>query len=169
MGAGVIDADFQGTIKVLLFNHSDTPFDVHAGDRIAQLILERILISDGDDVQGVADLNTTARGSKGFGSSGLRWDGIYQCQDIPRFPKKRRKHEVEAILDTGATRSVVGLREARRIGSLQGRFQLNRPKGASRVFRFGDGPPISSPSTCLVPCRSMFRPRPKCCVCASTW
>lgn len=41
VGAGVIDADNQSEIKVLLFNHSHNPFEINVGDRIAQLILER--------------------------------------------------------------------------------------------------------------------------------
>ncbi|KAK5282926.1 hypothetical protein LTR16_005624, partial [Cryomyces antarcticus] len=41
VGAGVIDCDYRGPVKVLLFNFSDTDFDVKAGERIAQLIIER--------------------------------------------------------------------------------------------------------------------------------
>lgn len=41
VGAGVIDADYAGHVKVLLFNHG-SPFRVACGDRIAQLILEKI-------------------------------------------------------------------------------------------------------------------------------
>ena len=41
-GAGVIDADYRGEVKVLLFNHADSDFEVKEGDRIAQLILERV-------------------------------------------------------------------------------------------------------------------------------
>ncbi|CAL1701544.1 unnamed protein product [Somion occarium] len=41
-GAGVIDADYRGVVFVLLFNLSDTDFQVEEGDRIAQLILEKI-------------------------------------------------------------------------------------------------------------------------------
>ncbi|KAJ4462004.1 putative deoxyuridine 5'-triphosphate nucleotidohydrolase [Paratrimastix pyriformis] len=44
VGAGVIDGDYRGEIKVLLFNHSDEPFPIAAGSRIAQLICERCLI-----------------------------------------------------------------------------------------------------------------------------
>ena len=42
VGAGVVDLDFWGEIKVILFNHYVEDFRVQAGDRIAQLILERI-------------------------------------------------------------------------------------------------------------------------------
>lgn len=40
--AGVIDEDYRGEVRVILFNHSDEPFIIQAGDRIAQLICERI-------------------------------------------------------------------------------------------------------------------------------
>ena len=39
VGAGVVDSDYRGEIKVILFNHSAEDFAVQAGDRIAQLIL----------------------------------------------------------------------------------------------------------------------------------
>jgi dUTP pyrophosphatase len=39
IGAGVIDEDYQGEIKVVLINNSSIPFQVQPGDRIAQLIL----------------------------------------------------------------------------------------------------------------------------------
>ena len=42
VGVGVVDLDYRGKIKVVLFNHSAEDFAVQAGDQIAQLILERI-------------------------------------------------------------------------------------------------------------------------------
>ena len=42
VGAGVIDADYRGPVKVLLFNLSSVDFGVSAGDRVAQLVLERV-------------------------------------------------------------------------------------------------------------------------------
>ena len=44
VGAGVIDADYRGEVKVLLFNFSETDFTVKEGDRVAQLVLERVCI-----------------------------------------------------------------------------------------------------------------------------
>lgn len=41
-GAGVIDADYRGPVKVLLFNHSNTAFQIATGDRVAQLVVERV-------------------------------------------------------------------------------------------------------------------------------
>jgi len=66
-GAGVIDADYRGVIFVLLFNHSDKDFQVEEGDRIAQIIFEKICTPE---VQEVDDLGATDRGTNGFGSTG---------------------------------------------------------------------------------------------------
>jgi deoxyuridine 5'-triphosphate nucleotidohydrolase len=43
-GAGVIDADYRGQVKVLLFNHSEKDYTIKEGDRIAQLVLERVRV-----------------------------------------------------------------------------------------------------------------------------
>lgn len=66
-GAGVIDADYRGNVGVVLFNFSDTDFVVKPKERIAQLVLERIMTPA---VKEVEDLDDTARGSGGFGSTG---------------------------------------------------------------------------------------------------
>ena len=42
LGAGIVDSDYRGPIKVLLINNSDIPFQINTGDRMAQLILKRI-------------------------------------------------------------------------------------------------------------------------------
>jgi len=66
-GAGVIDADYRGIVFVLLFNLSDKDFEVQEGDRIAQLILEKIHMPE---VLEVNDLGETLRGAGGLGSTG---------------------------------------------------------------------------------------------------
>jgi len=66
-GAGVIDADYRGVIFVLLYNLSDKDFQVEEGDRIAQLILERIYTPE---IMEVESLDETARGTGGWGSTG---------------------------------------------------------------------------------------------------
>lgn len=66
-GAGVIDADYRGEVKVILFNLGDSDFEIKEGDRIAQLILERIYTPE---VKVVAVLDATVRGAGGFGSTG---------------------------------------------------------------------------------------------------
>nr|BAK06601.1 predicted protein [Hordeum vulgare subsp. vulgare] len=68
VGAGVVDADYRGPVGVVLFNHSDADFAVKPGDRVAQLVLERIATPD---VAEVDDLDATVRGDGGFGSTGV--------------------------------------------------------------------------------------------------
>jgi dUTP pyrophosphatase len=67
VGAGVIDEDYRGHVMVLLFNHSDKDYTVQKGERIAQLLLERISTPP---IVEVEELDTTQRGSGGFGSTG---------------------------------------------------------------------------------------------------
>ncbi|XP_074270577.1 deoxyuridine 5'-triphosphate nucleotidohydrolase-like [Silene latifolia] len=68
VGAGVIDADYRGPVGVILFNHSDVEFEVKVGDRIAQLIIQKIITPDVFEVE---DLDSTVRGAGGFGSTGV--------------------------------------------------------------------------------------------------
>ena len=72
VGAGVVDADYRGNVGVILFNFSDEPFEVAPGDRVAQLILEKI---DMAAVEEVEELPDTARGAGGFGSTGVSASG----------------------------------------------------------------------------------------------
>lgn len=65
--AGVIDSDYRGEVSVCLASHCATRIHFDKGDRIAQLILER---ADIFDVEEVAELGESERGSGGFGSSG---------------------------------------------------------------------------------------------------
>lgn len=68
IGAGVVDEDYRGVLKVVLFNHSNVDFEVKAGDRIAQLICEKIYYPDLKEVEQVKE---TERGDDGFGSTGI--------------------------------------------------------------------------------------------------
>uniref|UniRef100_A0A2I3SWF7 Deoxyuridine 5'-triphosphate nucleotidohydrolase n=1 Tax=Pan troglodytes TaxID=9598 RepID=A0A2I3SWF7_PANTR len=65
--SGVIDEDYRGNVGVVLFNFGKEKFEVKKGDRIAQLICERIFYPEIEEVQ---DLDDTERGSGGFGSTG---------------------------------------------------------------------------------------------------
>lgn len=69
VGAGVIDEDYRGNLGVVLFNHADVDFQVTKGDRIAQLICERIFYPELEEAE---SLNDTERGSGGFGSTGTQ-------------------------------------------------------------------------------------------------
>ncbi|CAH8564107.1 unnamed protein product [Dicrocoelium dendriticum] len=68
VGAGVIDQDYRGNVGILLFNFGDVDFLVKEGDRVAQLICERIFVPE----LVMCDLLTdTVRGSNGYGSTGV--------------------------------------------------------------------------------------------------
>lgn len=69
VGAGVIDSDYRGNVGVILFNFGEQEFEVKKGDRIAQLILERIVTPE---VKEVDSLEETVRGNGGFGSTGIK-------------------------------------------------------------------------------------------------
>ena len=68
IGAGVVDEDYRGPIKVILINHSKDDFVVKVGDRIAQLVLECIVTPDTEMVNSLPE---STRGAKGFGSTGI--------------------------------------------------------------------------------------------------
>lgn len=67
VGAGVIDSDYRGNLGVLLMNLGDQPFEVNVGDRIAQLVIQPVILMN---VVEQTELSSTERGSNGFGSSG---------------------------------------------------------------------------------------------------
>ncbi len=71
VGAGVIDADYRGEVKVLLFNFSEQEFQIKAGDRVAQLIIEKYTRTEIEEVT-EGDLDSTERGEGGFGSTGVQ-------------------------------------------------------------------------------------------------
>ena len=67
-GAGVIDCDYSGEIKVILRNNGDKDYEVKSGDRIAQMLIFQVSVPDVVEVQ---ELPKTERGIKGFGSTGI--------------------------------------------------------------------------------------------------
>jgi dUTP pyrophosphatase len=64
---GTIDSDYRGELKVILINHGTDEFAVRRGDRIAQLVLAPVTRASWLEVE---DLDETARGDGGFGSTG---------------------------------------------------------------------------------------------------
>lgn len=65
--AGVVDSGYRGEIKVILYNAGEKDYLVNIGDKIAQLIIEKCYLWD---TLIVNDLDTSARGERGLGSSG---------------------------------------------------------------------------------------------------
>lgn len=68
VGAGVIDSDYRGNVGVVLFNHSNIAKHIQLGERIAQLIIEKISTPD---VVEIDELDDTERGEGGYGSTGI--------------------------------------------------------------------------------------------------
>jgi dUTP pyrophosphatase len=64
---GTIDSDYRGELKVILINHGTEPFAIARGDRVAQLVLAPVTQASWDEVE---ELDDTARGAGGFGSTG---------------------------------------------------------------------------------------------------
>ena len=67
---GVIDPDYRGNIGIVLVNHGGEELRIDVGDRIAQVICERI--SNADVIESSECLPASRRGTAGFGSTGLR-------------------------------------------------------------------------------------------------
>ena len=64
---GVVDSDYRGEVKVVLFNHSGEPQTIQPGERIAQFVITPVLTPAYEEV---TDLGETLRGEGGFGSTG---------------------------------------------------------------------------------------------------
>lgn len=66
---GTVDADYRGTVQVLLVNLGEEPFVIERGDRIAQLVVAPVAQAA---LEVVPELAPTLRGQGGFGSTGVR-------------------------------------------------------------------------------------------------
>ena len=76
--AGVIDADFRGSVEVLIINHHPRDvYTVRTGDRIAHVVFMKKCDAIFENVSDPALLGRTKRGSGGFGSTGLNNNNIF--------------------------------------------------------------------------------------------
>ncbi len=66
---GTIDSDYRGEVKVALINHGPDPYTITQGQRIAQLVISPVVRANLIEVD---ELDGTARGAGGFGSTGVR-------------------------------------------------------------------------------------------------
>lgn len=64
---GTIDSDYRGELKVILINLGSETFEIRRGDRVAQLVLAPVVQAGWVEVD---ELDDTARGAGGFGSTG---------------------------------------------------------------------------------------------------
>jgi len=69
---GTIDSDYRGIVKVILINLGEEDFKIQRGDRIAQLVIQKIFFSNFKIVE---TLDKTKRGEGGFGHSGIETSG----------------------------------------------------------------------------------------------
>ncbi len=68
--AGVVDSGYRGEIKIVVHNLSDKDYLVEKGNKIAQMLIQRI---EQKELLEVEELDETQRGEGGFGSSGLKF------------------------------------------------------------------------------------------------
>jgi dUTP pyrophosphatase len=65
---GTIDSDYRGIVKIILINLGEEEFIIQRGDRIAQLVIQKIFFPNFELVE---TLDKTKRGEGGFGHSGI--------------------------------------------------------------------------------------------------
>ncbi len=65
---GTIDSDYRGEVKIILINHGEETYTIERGERIAQMVVAPIIQARWEPL---AELDTTARGAGGFGSTGI--------------------------------------------------------------------------------------------------
>lgn len=65
---GTVDEGYRGEIGVTIYNHTDSQYCVHIGDRIAQLVLAPVFRADIEETDDLGE--ATERGANGFGSTG---------------------------------------------------------------------------------------------------
>ena len=99
LGAGVINEDYSGGVKLLLINHSDKQYHIREGDRIAQLILEQIKTPE---TKMMTELQSTIRGNKGFGSTDISTclvtvDNINITDEVSNQPETKKYSYYDAV------------------------------------------------------------------------
>jgi len=65
---GTIDADFRGELHLIAINHGQASFTIHHGDRMAQMVVQKV---EQARLNPVRELDETQRGEQGFGSTGV--------------------------------------------------------------------------------------------------
>jgi dUTP pyrophosphatase len=65
---GTVDSDYRGVVSVILFNFGSSPFIVRRGDRIAQMVVQKVERAEWIESE---SLDETERKSGGFGSTGV--------------------------------------------------------------------------------------------------
>lgn len=66
---GVIDSSYRGEIKIILTNLSNKAYIINKGDKVAQMLIQKVEVSEIEEVQ---ELDDTERGEGRFGSTGIK-------------------------------------------------------------------------------------------------
>lgn len=66
---GVIDSSYRGEIKIIITNLSNKEYSIKKGDKIAQMLIQKV---ESPDIEEVEVLDDTERGEEGFGSTGIK-------------------------------------------------------------------------------------------------
>lgn len=66
---GTIDSGYRGELGVIMINYGNEDFEINPGDRIAQIILNKV---ENIEIEEAEELEESSRGEGGFGSTGLR-------------------------------------------------------------------------------------------------
>ena len=112
VGAGVIDADYRGEIGVVLFNHSDEDFVVKPGDRIAQLLLEKI---ETPTVKEAEELPDTKRGTDGFGSTGISDEEKRKSSRVSILQRVDRKPRIKNTNTCRIQREFISIKKMQKL------------------------------------------------------
>ena len=160
VGAGVIDADYRGELGVILFNFGEEDFVINMGDKVAQLIFEKIKTPA---IRETNDLEDTERGDRGFGSTGIKSEHVQDIKpkiQLQKSDEDQTKKMNEAIPEIKNKRSQ--LEKARQIISAR---QLQKlAKDDSPVFlaivRSNDSPTNDTEKR-----RTISKPCGKVCCC----
>jgi len=99
---GIVDRDYTGEIKVILFNSNSKPFTVRNEDKIAQFIIKNHHVFD---IERVESLSQTERGSNGFGSTDNPiFDNHFQVKspesELPMFSQDKSKKKLDLFGST---------------------------------------------------------------------
>ena len=126
VGVGVVDSDYRGEVGVVLFNHGDQDFEVKMEDKIAQIILEKIGTSKVEEVQA---LKESARGSGGFGSTGVNGKNDTDVEkELEDRNERTEENNDEDKNETRKCRSSGKQRTEKNRKSAEGTFRLSLEK-----------------------------------------
>ena len=131
VGAGVVDTDYRGEVGVILFNFLDSDFIVNMGDRIAQLILEKIKTPV---VKELDSLGGTDRGDKGFGSTGMSAANEREAVSNEKI-KDTQRNKATIVAPTSNSRQLISARQLQKLAKADSPVYLAIVRKTDEVVR----------------------------------